>query len=151
MATTENKGLVERVRHTTAMMATHCSVPMPLWQDHSVAVLSAADEIEAKDARIRELEAEVERRGKDKAKLLEMWRKAMREAASLCARADAADARCRKLEEALETAADNFDEIAEAIDGLASAEDRPLGTAELIRAVATEARALLGQADGEEG
>ena len=91
----------------------------------------------AKDARIRELEALATR--------LEV------ECQAYAQDAAAAEARCRKLEDALETAADNFDEIAEAIDGLASAEDRPLGTAELIRAVATEARALLDQADGEEG
>jgi len=105
-------------------------------------------EIGHKVARIRELEAGVlYMREQHKAEM----ESASEQFEQMEALKDTAKARCRKLEEALETAADNFDEIAEAIDGLASAEDRPLGTAELIRAVATEARALLDQADGEEG
>lgn len=39
----EREDLAKVLRKTTAQMATSCSVPMRLWQEHSTAVLHAAD------------------------------------------------------------------------------------------------------------
>lgn len=49
--------IVDRLRQTTEQMASQCSVPMGLWNDHSNACLEAADEIERLRARIVGLEA----------------------------------------------------------------------------------------------
>ena len=38
--------LVKRLRQTTAKMASACSAPMGLWQDHATAALKAANRIE---------------------------------------------------------------------------------------------------------
>lgn len=52
--------LPERLRRTTQQMASQCSVPMDLWNDHSNACLDAANEIERLQESIRALQKTVD-------------------------------------------------------------------------------------------
>lgn len=125
--TPENKGLVERLESHMGQQ----DVPVLLHDCREAA------------ARIRELEAEVERLALDEA--------AMRKQSIKNARYYvAAEARCRKLEEAL----GEIVAVADAIDAPLVIRESLPPYAELKtrgRGALTAARALLDQADGEEG
>lgn len=56
MTPTDLAGLCERLRASTALMATTASVRMDVWQDHSTAALEAAAAIESLVAALRQID-----------------------------------------------------------------------------------------------
>lgn len=53
--------LQERLRSTTQQMADNSSCPMKLWNQHSSNCLQAVDALDAAEARIKELETELDK------------------------------------------------------------------------------------------